>query len=58
MMFISRFLEIDHWKKWFNHSVRCVDRVTVGCLYTVSLLSVENKEINKLVLSGSRKTQE
>jgi len=36
MMFIPRFLEIDHWKKWFYHSVRCVDRVTVGCLYTMS----------------------
>jgi len=58
MMFIPRFLKTDHWKKWFDHTVRCVDRVTFGCLYTISLLSVENEEMNKLVLKRSKKTQE
>jgi hypothetical protein len=32
--------------------------VTVGCVYTISLPSVENKEMNKLVLKRSRKSQE
>jgi hypothetical protein len=58
-MFIPRFLEIDHWKKWFDYSVRCVDRVTVGYyLYTISLLSVGHKEMSKLVLKRSRKIQD
>lgn len=33
MMFIPRFLENDHWKKWFGHFVRCLDSYSWMCLY-------------------------
>jgi hypothetical protein len=51
-------MKIDHLVKWFGYGGRCVERFTVGCLCTISMLSVESTEIIKLVLKRSRKTQE